>query len=318
MEKSLLSIIIPFYKGEYFINKLLRSIESSYYLEANNIEIEVLIIVDSPQTKVDELKVLINSSVSLNFQSIINIYENEINLGVANSRNKGLACSKGSFITFIDQDDTVDLSYFEELSNYLNNFEYDMFFFNGYYIHLDSNKKVPLYFKKPTIKLRSFLSQNQIITPGLVIFNKDFLIENKFLFIDADKSFKGCDDWYLYLDIINSVNFKYVFLNKHIFNYNFHDSNYSNDIKESTLASIATINYFKGKSNDKMIKLYCNNIKRLNFEMSLYVDKLGLFNSCLKNPIGFKYYLFSHITNLNRIISFIYRKIIAMPLKMRT
>ena len=56
------------------------------------------------------------------------------------------------------------IEFYKRLGFYLNNFEYDMFFFNGYYIHLDSNKKVPLYFKKPTIKLRSFLSQNQIIT----------------------------------------------------------------------------------------------------------------------------------------------------------
>jgi glycosyltransferase involved in cell wall biosynthesis len=315
MEKIIFSIVIPFYNGEFFINRLLKSIELSYNLEPSKTVVEIHLIVDSPQTKIVELEKTICSNISSDFKSRITIHKNEINLGVANSRNKGLELCKGTFITFIDQDDTVDISYFQELSVYLNNYNYDMYILNGYYIHMNSNKKVPLYFKNPKITLKSFLRQNQIITPGLIVFKKDFLITNSLSFIDADKSFKGCDDWYLYLDILDNVKFKYLFLNKGIYNYYYHDSNFSNNIEESTLASMATINYFMKKCNNKNINLYRNNILRLNFEMLLYVSKLGILNSLMQNPAGFKYFVISHITNLNRMISFIYRKAISMPLK---
>lgn len=313
--KVFLSIVVPFFNGELFIVRLLRSIESSYNIKKEEIDLEVLIIIDSLQTEIDRLRELLNNNLSLNFANKIKLFKNDLNIGVAGTRNKGLGLGKGNFVTFVDQDDSLDIQYFDALFPFFNTNTFDICLINGHYIHANSNKKVPLYFIKPSLNVKEFLLQNRILTTGLVLFRREFLIKNELSFVDADKSYKGCDDWFLYLNIINSVTFKFIFINKYIYNYYFHDSNYSNNIREAIIASMSTVKYFSEKYTGKRKELYRKTLERLNFEMLLYADNIGLMRCLKKEPLGFIYFIISRLNNLNRMVGFFYRKSIRMPFR---
>ena len=99
----LLSVIIPNYNNSKYLKRCLDSIINNTY---SNLEI---IIVDDAST--DNSVDIINSYKDKR----IRLIKNKTNLGAGKSRNIGIKLSKGSYITFIDSDDYVDLDYFSYL-----------------------------------------------------------------------------------------------------------------------------------------------------------------------------------------------------------
>ena len=104
MEKDLISIIVPVYNVESFIEKCIQSIIHQTY---SNLEI---ILVDDGSTD--------------NSGKICDMWEkkdkrikviHKINGGLSSARNAGLAASSGKYIGFIDSDDYVDSDMYELL-----------------------------------------------------------------------------------------------------------------------------------------------------------------------------------------------------------
>ena len=94
-KKSLISIVITYYKKKKFIKKTIRSI-----LNQNYKNYEVIFVYDDYDIK--ELNYIKNILRPIKKKKIIN---NLKNLGVAKSRNIAIKHCKGDFITFIDSDD---------------------------------------------------------------------------------------------------------------------------------------------------------------------------------------------------------------------
>ena len=105
----LISVIIPIHNNEVTIEKCLRSVVNQTYRNK-----EIIIIDDaSSDNTINIVKKVSNQS------SDIKIYSN-IGSGIANARNRGVAVSKGEYISFVDSDDTVNddyLSYLFTLAN---------------------------------------------------------------------------------------------------------------------------------------------------------------------------------------------------------
>ena len=102
--ESLISIIVPVYNVELYINKCIESIINQTY---NNIEI---ILVDDGSTDssgkiCDEYK---------EKDRRIKVIHKE-NGGLSDARNAGISAASGKYITFIDSDDYVDEDYVEIL-----------------------------------------------------------------------------------------------------------------------------------------------------------------------------------------------------------
>ena len=102
--KSLISVIIPVYNKENYIQNCLNSVLAQSY---SNLEI-----------------VLINDGSKDNSGEILDEYADKDervkvfhieNGGVYAARNFGLEKSTGDYVTFIDADDTIELSYIETL-----------------------------------------------------------------------------------------------------------------------------------------------------------------------------------------------------------
>ena len=97
--QPLISIIVPVYNCEEYIEKCIDSILHQTYQN-----FEVIVINDgSKDNTLEKLKKYINK----NKITIISIENN----GVSNARNLGIKNSKGDYICFIDSDDWVEKEY---------------------------------------------------------------------------------------------------------------------------------------------------------------------------------------------------------------
>ncbi|MCL2420621.1 MAG: glycosyltransferase family 2 protein [Defluviitaleaceae bacterium] len=102
-EKSLVSVITPFYNRERYIRKCMDSILSQTYPHWE------LILVDDGST--DATAEICKAYTQQDAR--IKMVTNESNSGVAYSRNKGLDAATGEYIVFVDSDDFITNCYIE-------------------------------------------------------------------------------------------------------------------------------------------------------------------------------------------------------------
>ena len=117
MKKEKISLIIPMYNVEKYIEECLDSIINQDYGIQN---IEVILIDDCSSDKsVEKVKKYVKK---YNFLLI----KNKVNLGLAISRNKGLDKVTGKYIAFLDSDDILYKSNLSELYNEIKKNDADL------------------------------------------------------------------------------------------------------------------------------------------------------------------------------------------------
>ena len=101
---ELISVIIPVYKAERYLNDCLNSVLASTY---RNLEI-ILVDDGSPDNcgRICDEYATKDSRISVIHQ---------VNQGVSAARNTGLTVSRGNFVAFVDSDDTISPAMFETL-----------------------------------------------------------------------------------------------------------------------------------------------------------------------------------------------------------
>jgi len=104
--KKQLSIIIPCYNVEKFVEKCVFSIVE----QLNGIEYEIILIND--KSKDDTLKIL--KKIKKENKNIV-IIDNVKNIGAGASRNKAIKKAKYDYISFIDSDDYVNNNFYSEM-----------------------------------------------------------------------------------------------------------------------------------------------------------------------------------------------------------
>ena len=95
-QSELVSIIVPIYNSEKYLNDCLKSIQKQTYHN-----IEILLIDDGSQDN----SLVICEEVGV-LDDRIKIYHQE-NQGVSAARNRGIELAKGKYILFIDSDDMI-------------------------------------------------------------------------------------------------------------------------------------------------------------------------------------------------------------------
>ena len=113
--KVLVSVIIPIYNVERFLEKCLKSVISQ---TLKGIEI---IAVNDGSTD-NSARILKNISTTTNIIKIIN----QDNQGLSGARNTGIKAAKGEFLSFIDSDDTISPTMLEKMYNKAVNENLDM------------------------------------------------------------------------------------------------------------------------------------------------------------------------------------------------
>ncbi len=105
METPVLSIIIPVYNAENYIERCLKSVISG---ELENIEI---ILINDASNDGGEL--ILKKYASLDKRIVL--INNDKNMGQGKSRNKGILFARGKYIGFIDNDDWIESNYFSSM-----------------------------------------------------------------------------------------------------------------------------------------------------------------------------------------------------------
>ena len=103
---SLISIVIPIYNAEKYLEECLNSIKSQTYKN-----FEVIMVNDGSKDD--------SETICMNFLRSDSRfrYLKKANGGVSSARNLGLDNVKGDYITFIDADDWIDENHLELLIN---------------------------------------------------------------------------------------------------------------------------------------------------------------------------------------------------------
>lgn len=129
-----LSIIVPVYNVENYIEKCLRTLVNQ---TIDNYEI-IVVVDGSTDNSINIIK-----EYKEKYPNIVTFYETE-NYGLSAARNYGLGKAKGEYIGFIDSDDYVTLDMFEKLYNHAISNCCDIVVCDYYKITNKKRKKIEL------------------------------------------------------------------------------------------------------------------------------------------------------------------------------
>ena len=127
---DLISVIIPYYKKRKYIKKTINSVISQSYKK-----IEIIIIYDDEdKEELNYIKECIQNDKR--FKLVVN----KKNVGVGESRNRGIKIAKGKYVSFIDADDLWKKDKLKNQINFMknNNIKYS----HTSYEIIDDRKKV--------------------------------------------------------------------------------------------------------------------------------------------------------------------------------
>lgn len=203
--KVLVSIIIPIYNVEKYLEKCIKSIINQTY---RNLEI---ILINDGST--DE-----SAKICEAYKEQDNriIFINKKNGGAASAKNEGLKVAKGDYITFVDSDDFVELDMIEYMVNTIKKYNSDIVqcSFTNLYKNTEKFKQDKIIEQK--IGSKDFLELFITKWDSSLFWNKLFkreVIENVFF-----KEGRCIDDeFFTYKCVINSKSI--VTSNKIVYNY---------------------------------------------------------------------------------------------------
>ncbi len=234
--QKLISIIVPVYNVEKYLEKCIESIKKQTY---KNIEI---ILVDDG-SKDNSGKICDQAEKKDNRIKVIH----KTNGGLSDARNAGLKIAKGDFIGFVDSDDYIKEDMFETLYNLLENYNADISIVSYYEYYKDKliavkqsdevqefskieaikelliDNKIQSYawnklFKKELFKDLEFpVNKNfEDIATTLLLFeriNKVVLLEDpKYYYVRRDDSIIGKKNYKTYKDYLDVIYDKYKYL----------------------------------------------------------------------------------------------------------
>lgn len=280
MNNELISIIVPIYNAENYLEKCIQSLINQTY---KNLEI-----------------ILINDGSTDNSKKICNEYAkkdqrikliNQKNSGVSTARNKGMESAQGQYICFVDSDDYISQEFIEKMTNQIITAKADLAICN---INNVSSKG---------IKAQNFLPyKNNIITKedyykninnyGGFLWNKIFkksLIGN----LRLEKDIYYCEDELFVINYVEKCN-KISCVNEPLYFYCIHSNSLSS---------------WKDGWNEKKITIIKAKQKALNilsrYKFSIYKD---YYLKCLYNFIDI-YFRYSKTIIKKEQLIIMYQKI---------
>ncbi len=159
-DKTLLSIVVPYYNMGHYIDETIQSILASDYAEK-----EIIIVNDGStdehsKKKLEEYKILPQVTII-----------NTPNEGLGATRNKGAQKAKGQYLAFLDADDKVEKTYYSKAVRVLS--EYENVHFCGAWIqYFDKSERIwPAFSPEPPL----ILYHNMVNSSALIFKKESFL-----------------------------------------------------------------------------------------------------------------------------------------------
>ena len=239
----LVSIIIPYYKNQFYIKKTISSILKQTYQK-----FEIIIINDEP----GKFSKDILSSLKKKDKRIKIIHKLK-NIGAGRSRNKAIKFAKGTYIAFIDSDDLWKKNKLKIQINIMKKFDYNISH-TAYYIIDQNDNKLALR-KSKNLNLKDLKNSCDVGLSTVVVKKK--ILKKDRLF----SNFKTKEDYFLWLKIAhNGEIFHYI---KHPLSYwrKTHNS-LSSSIVQKLIDSYRLYYHFE---NNFIISIYRTVILSFNF-----------------------------------------------------
>ncbi len=249
------SIIVPIYNMENYLNRCLDSIINQTYKD-----IEIILVNDG--SKDNSLKIC--KEYAKNDKRIILI--DQKNGGVSSARNNGLDKATGEYLAFVDPDDWIDKDGIEKMVDFALKQKCDIAFFD-YKINdeIQKSEKVNLEYTKETkdefIKL---LISGEV--PGYLwrlLIKKDIIKKSKFK-LDLPMA----EDLVFILEILNNVNK----INK------LEDAFYNYFLTENSITR-GSLKYKKNLHNTFLLNKYINKLYKEHEKIanSKHISEIGLY-----------------------------------------
>lgn len=171
-----LSIIIPVYNVEQYIEKCIRSVENQDIPKENY---EVLIYNDGTKdNSVAVVEKLLPEYPNIRFAS-------HPNKGLSGTRNRGLREAQGDFVWFIDSDDWIEDNCLSDILSLLKH-DTDILSFSGYIP--EGNRVERNVFYTEMVQTKEDLLHTDVMDAvQFYIFRRQYLLDNKFFFAEGIK-----------------------------------------------------------------------------------------------------------------------------------
>lgn len=283
-----LSIIIPIYNGEKHINNLISNIRDLN----SDVNFEILLIDDASK---DDSSLVCKEAIKKNSKLSIKYIRNNNNIGIAKTRNVGIDNAKGKYITFVDQDDSLEKGY----RNFIDLLEKEKFdFISTNYLKeensfrkecslnknsISCNREMIIDLERKLFNATLLPINNKDITISTTvwncIFNLKFIKENKIHFFNFT-SYE--DDWIFVIECLKNAKKLYL-SSEYYYCYKIHNKSRSNKqiyIDNYYDKSIALLEY----ANESLIKtgLNENDLIKYNECCKKTIRVWVFYNECLK------------------------------------
>ena len=211
------SIIVPIYNSEKYMNKCIESI-----LNQTLTEIEIILVNDG---STDNSGKIIDNYAKKDKR--IKVIHQE-NSGPSVARNKGINIAKGKYIGFVDSDDYIEESMYEEMYEYANKSKVQMAMCSYNEKHIYSNKSIIVNTKlKPYKKYNKSQIREEIISTFATnenygfysIWNKIYdreWLQNTNIKMDITRDHG--EDWWFNINVFKKLE-SYMYIPKPLYNY---------------------------------------------------------------------------------------------------
>ena len=291
MKQPLVSIIITCFNQAHCIANTLESIVSQTYTNW-----ECIIVDDgSFDDSAEVIKEFIKDDTRFTY-----LFQD--NQGVARARNKGFALATGSFINFMDGDDTfLPDKLKEQIQVFKDNPEIAVCICDHQF-YLEKEGVYKYYeFEKLTIKpLEQILFKwhNGVAFPPHAALYKRSIWNKDELPFPEDYKYR-CEDW-VFNVLVALKDLNYYMLDKVLCSYHMADTNYTNNTKSLATAAIKAARYLKSKLPEQYQEDFIDTTIANSLNMYLESEKINILqqsaNWRIANAISKPF-----ITLLNRI-----------------
>lgn len=298
MSKIKVSVIIPVYNAEHYIENCLKSV-----MQQTLQDIEIVVINDGSTDKSGEIV----KNLTKNDNRII--YLETENQGVGSARNMGIEISRGDYLGFIDSDDTIEKNMFEKMYGEAERYNADIVecrynvINNGTIVTSNKENEEEIVVENVYYNLNDFLKKYYFGNKkyGNHVWSKLIkhrIIKEKKIVFGNLKYITG-EDLYFGLTILPYIN-KIVFLNDKLYNYYIRKNSimntYDSSITERTINFIKEIEkYGKNFDNiyDKFLSTYLYNLcvatARVFINNNRVVELKEKIHIIVNDPVVIKY-----------------------------
>lgn len=198
-----LSIIVPVFNAERFIDRCMKSIYAQTFTDY-----EIILVNDGSTDKSDEICKKYQS------QDDRITYIKKENEGAGSARNAGLAVAKGEYIAFPDVDDWFEPEMYAELYELVKSGDYDVVF-SGVNYYQQAEQEELVYSRTENIEALSFTSRDDcrknimeffptttiFDVPWNKLYKRSIVVENSLRFPDI----RRCQDATFNIDFYNCI-----------------------------------------------------------------------------------------------------------------